>query len=579
MPAGLLRHAGLLRLPPGFFGARSILLPPAFMLLARTRNPERPGLQAPGEWGAPPGLDRAPCSETLPLRCALLAADGSALDVWRSALAGDWARDSPETSATLFVDGHVQVYSGKGRLPMHFVTRRKRSLPAAVSYWLGALGGQPLLCLHKQVDRGEVQAIREDIVPRLESRGLLGPWREGDPPRLTAAFDREGWSPALFAELRAQGIAVSSRVKGAHEERWPEAEFAPAQFVVSAPCSESVQIGQVAERPLDLGAKGPPAREIRFRVDFRLREPGRTGRPRRPQRLAGRKGKGKRQASIMTTHPTPDAARAAGLPRSRRAREKLFQYMRGEFGLDTLPQRGLEDVLAGETAVNPARRSVDRSLRKREEKLERLQRERQRIRDPRRKRKESPKAGPPDPEREAREEARLREIASGIARCEDRIRGLKTAGPQLPTCVLAGDLEGDERPQALPAPLRDLLATLRILACRAETRMAGQPGPGLGRPETARSLLRALFERPASLRPDPAAATLAVRLMPMATQAQDEALARLVAEFNRSETIYPGTDLRLACELLVEPEPPAPSPPLPPAGGSPSAPGTEPPPA
>ena len=55
------------------------------------------------------------------------------------------------------------------------------------------------------------------------------------------------------------------------------------------------------------------------------------------------------------------------------------------------------------------------------------------------------------------------------------------------------------------------------------------------------------------------------------------ALARLVAELNRSETIYPGTDLRLVCERPVEPEPPAPAPPLPLAGGSPSAPGTEPP--
>ena len=140
--------------------------------------------------------------------------------------------------------------------------------------------------------------------------------------------------------------------------------------------------------------------------------------------------------------------------------------------------------------------------------------------------------------------------------------------------MLAGDLEVDERPQALPAPLRDLLAALRILACRAGTRMAGQPGPGPGSPQTARSLLRALFERPASLRPDPAAGTLTVRLMPMATQALDEALARLVADLNRSETTYPGTDLRLVYELLVEPEPPAP-----PAGRSPSAPGTEPPPA
>ena len=98
-------------------------------------------------------------------------------------------------------------------------------------------------------------------MPQLQSRGLLGPWQEGDPPRLTVVFDREGWSPALFAGLRAQGIAVPSRVKGAREERWPDADFAPAQLVVSAPCSESVQIGRVAERTLDPGAKGRPARE------------------------------------------------------------------------------------------------------------------------------------------------------------------------------------------------------------------------------------------------------------------------------------------------------------------------------
>ena len=294
------------------------------MLLARARNPERLGLQAPGERGALLGLDRAPCPETLRRRSALPAADASALDVWRSALAGDWARDSPEPSATLFVDGRVQVCSGKGRLPMHCVTRRKRSLPAAASYWLGAPGGQPLPCLRKQVDHGEVQAIREDIVPRLESRGLLGPWREGDAPRLTVAFDREGSSPALFAELRAQGIAVPSWVKGAQEERWPDAEF----------------------------------------------------------------------------------------------------------GLDTLPQRGLEDVLAGKTAVNPARRSVGKSLRKREKKLERLQRERQRIRDLRRKRKESPKAGTPAAPGRAWPGSRAR--ASAVRKRPARCSGRCSSGP--PAC-------------------------------------------------------------------------------------------------------------------------------------------------
>lgn len=47
--------------------------------------------------------------------------------------------------ATLSVDGHVKVYTGrKGRLPKHFISRQNLCLPAATSYWLQVLGGQPL---------------------------------------------------------------------------------------------------------------------------------------------------------------------------------------------------------------------------------------------------------------------------------------------------------------------------------------------------------------------------------------------------------------------------------------------------
>ena len=50
--AGLLQHAGRLRMPPGFYGLRSVLLLLAFMFLARVRNAERLRYEQPGEWGA-----------------------------------------------------------------------------------------------------------------------------------------------------------------------------------------------------------------------------------------------------------------------------------------------------------------------------------------------------------------------------------------------------------------------------------------------------------------------------------------------------------------------------------------------
>ena len=98
--------------------------------------------------------------------------DAAALEAWRGALARDWAAADPEAVATLFVDGHVQVYSGQGRLPKHFVPRQKLCLPAAASYWVGALGGAPLLCVHKQVDPALVAELRDGLLPQLEELGL-----------------------------------------------------------------------------------------------------------------------------------------------------------------------------------------------------------------------------------------------------------------------------------------------------------------------------------------------------------------------------------------------------------------------
>ncbi len=122
--------------------------------------------------------------------------------------------DEPELWATLAIDGHVKVYSGrKGRLPKHFVSREKLCLPASASYWINALGGKPLLCLHKPLDPKMVAAIEADVVPALQELGIVG---AGAPdltaehpgqPALTLVFDREGWSPDLFRRLARRGVA------------------------------------------------------------------------------------------------------------------------------------------------------------------------------------------------------------------------------------------------------------------------------------------------------------------------------------------------------------------------------------
>ena len=525
---GLLAHSGQLRLPPGFYGVRSILLTLAFLLLLRVQRAERLGYQQPGEWGQLLGLDHCPCPRTLRRRLRQLVADPEALAAWRGALAQGWSAQDPDTLATLYVDGHVKVYTGQGRVPKQFVPRQKLCLPAATSYWVHALGGAPLLCVHKAVDTSVVAEIRDGIVPRLEELGLLAGEADPDRPRLTLVFDREGWSPALFARLRQQGIAVISWRKGRQRQRWPVQEFRPTSLLMPGPLGAIRLEGQAAEREVELGAHGT-VREIRFWIDRRLPLTGCHGQPRKPVPRSGPPGEGQRQPAAITTHPHLPLEQVAGLLRSRWTQENFFKYMREEFGLDTLADRTLEDVDADERVVNPLWRLLNNAVKRRRVQVGDLHR---RL------------AGAPRGSQEARD------LKAEVETAQRRLEGLETARREVGHYLRAGDLPEDERLKALAEPLRDLLDAVRMIAYRAETRLAAALAPGLSRPETARTLVKALFRSDASILPDPAAGTLTVRLLHQASRGHDDALAPLLEELNQTRTLYPGTDLRLIYEIL-----------------------------
>ncbi len=189
---GLLEHADrFLSLPKGYYGLTSTLLLLAFLFLARVRNPEALRHEAPGEWGAVLGLDRCPEAKTLRRKIRALAADERRVKGWQDALARDWMAD--DAVATLAVDGHVKIHAGrKGRLPKHFVSRQKLCLPASTSYWVNALGGRPMLCLHKDLDPTMTHALEKDVLPALERLGLPGsPDLTGGTPSDTAARSAE----------------------------------------------------------------------------------------------------------------------------------------------------------------------------------------------------------------------------------------------------------------------------------------------------------------------------------------------------------------------------------------------------
>jgi hypothetical protein len=71
----------------------------------------------------------------------------------------------------------------------------------------------------------------------------------------------------------------------------------------------------------------------------------------------------------------------------------------------------------------------------------------------------------------------------------------------------------------------------------------------LSREEDTRALLRQIYETEIDLIPDLQSNTLTVRLHHLTQAAHDEAVRHLCNELNATETIFPGTELKLIYQL------------------------------
>jgi len=89
-----------------------------------------------------------------------------------------------------------------------------------------------------------------------------------------------------------------------------------------------------------------------------------------------------------------------------------------------------------------------------------------------------------------------------------------------------------------------------MVAYRAETAMAQILRQKMTRHDDARSLLRAVYNTEVDMYPDMQAKTLTIRLHPLANNSSDQAVRHLCDELNCTETVFPGTELRLIYELV-----------------------------
>ena len=519
---GLLKHSEkLFRLSNGYYGLVHIFLTLAWMALTRVKNCERLRYEPCGEWGLLLGLDRIPEARTMRRKIGELAQE-DAVRQWSAVLSQEWMEADPLAAGWLYVDGHVRVYHGsQTKQPRRFVSRERLCMRGVTDYWVNDSMGRPFFVVSTPLTDGLLAMLRQEIVPRLLQEVPGQPSQqqlEADPQlsRFTLVFDREGYSPAFIKDMWQQRIACLSYHKFAGDA-WPESEFSEQIVTLSHGASTMTKL---AERGTLL-TPGLWVREVR-----KLTETG-------------------HQTSVISTQRRSDAVSMAGKMFSRWSQENYFRYMIEHFDLDALAGYSLESIDETTKVINPVWRALDAKVRTLVAKLSR------------RLAGFGAKAIDADADQTkiAEHHTHQATLREEIELLQEDVKKLKETRVQTPKKIELKQLPDNER-FGVPAPTKKLfLDTIRMIAWRAETAMADILREKLARPDDARALLREIFTTEADIFPDYDARTLTVRLHHLTNNISDQAARHLMNNLTETETLYPGTDMRLIYKMVSDQNP------------------------
>jgi len=515
---GLLRYSPQrYQLPEGFYGLDSIFLLLAFMALARIGSLEQLRYEPPGEWGKLLGLDRIPEVRTLRAKLKLLCQDWGRALRWNAELAKEWIARQNDSELYFYCDGHVRVYHGEQTaLPRHYVARERLCLRATTDYWVNAMDGQPYLYVNKEVDPGLIATLQQDVIPWLEASVAKSPdqhQRLAEDARahwFTIVFDREGYSPDLFEQMRQKRIAVLTYHKFPKQD-WSAAEFTPHSVPLSG--GETVSL-KLAERGTQLSNK-LWVREIRKLTD--------SG----------------HQTPILTTNfQAPMTALAVSLF-ARWSQENFFRYMREHYSLDRLVEYGTEPVPDAISVVNPQWRKLDSQIRSKTGQRYRLTAQFGAL---------ALSEQPTESELQGYQQ-RKGQLQEQIQHLDREIDTLKQQRQQTPHHIPVKSLPEQDRFTRLRTERKHFVDTIKMIGYRAETSLASLLREPLARSDDARVLLRQIFRNEVDLVPDAVTNTLTVRLHHLTQAAHDQAIAQLCATLNETQTVFPGTNLKLIFEI------------------------------
>jgi hypothetical protein len=393
-------------------------------------------------------------------------------------------------------------------LKKQHVTRLRISLPAVLDYWLNDEQGDPVLAVPGVPKKGMMKLV-PGLIEELRNQGESRP--------ITVIFDREGWSPEMFARLDAMpDVFFVSYRKGGWRKKLPKlpaGDFTPHKGEID---------GETVERELA---------DKSIHLDY-----GRRGRRKRLQlRQISRRKENGDQTHIVSNDRSSGALLLAHHMFSRWGQENFFKYMGDETDFDGLWTYSMEDGDGDRKVFNPERSKLATKMNKIRERLQDLTR----------------KYGERALENQERHRPTMRgfKIANGalsqeIRQVTEKLDRMKQRYDSIPAMIpISETLKGDKLRQ-IRVETRRLIHCFRIAAFRAESALRELLRPHYRRwRQDGRTIIQSMLQSSGDL--EVQAGTLRVILAPQSAPHRSRALGLLCEELNALGTRFPGSDLLL----------------------------------
>jgi transposase len=480
------------------FGVRAVTLCLFFLYALGDSTVEAAKHLARAEFGALIGTGRAPCVRTLRRKLAELVPQKMA-GQFLERLSRVFVASGMLDTAYLYVDGHLQVYTGKAKLAHQWSTRQRIACRGLMRYFVNDVKGRPLLFVPGELSGSLAKALPAVVAAVREVLGEQA---------FTLVFDRGGYDAKLFAWLKGEGIDFITYEKG-------DPGLAKEAFC---------------------------RREVRFegkRVRFSIAEDEVTLKGTGPWRRVVVRTKSGHQTPILTSLGTQVApARIACLMFARWRQENFFRYLRSHLGIDALISYAFGGAPGEELVPNPERKAFDRQIAAKKKELAAA----------RALLGEALVAAP------AKGSGGLRGLRSATSETLGAIEALEAGIGLLkdrrwlcPTHVPLAEA-GTEKDVAL-LEAKTIMDAIKIAAYNAEEWLTERLARHYSNPHDIRDLLRHFAHLSGEI--TTTAGEVSVRLDAPDTPAHRRALKGLCNELNALRVPFPGTDLPVSYQVVV----------------------------